>query len=44
MIWQAQRSQSAPDPSIYFECLDKQENWSENKKMGGGRTHSNAQE
>ncbi len=26
MIWQAQRSQSAPDPSIYFECLDKQEN------------------
>jgi hypothetical protein len=26
MIWQAQRSQSTPDPSIYFECLDKQEN------------------
>lgn len=26
MIWQAQHSQSAPDPSIYFECLDKQEN------------------
>ena len=26
MIWQAQRSQSTPDLSIYFECLDKQEN------------------
>ena len=26
MIWQAQRSQSTPDPSIYFKCLDKQEN------------------
>ena len=26
MIWQAQRSQSAPDASIYFECLDKREN------------------
>jgi len=25
MIWQAQRSQSIPDASIYFECLDKQE-------------------
>lgn len=26
MIWQAQRSQSAPDAKIYFECLDKREN------------------
>ncbi len=26
MIWQAQRSQSAPDASVYFECLDKREN------------------
>lgn len=24
MIWQAQRTQSAPDASIYFDCLDKQ--------------------
>ena len=24
MIWQAQRNQTAPDVSIYFECLDKQ--------------------
>jgi len=24
MIWQAQRSQSAPDAAIYFECLDRQ--------------------
>ncbi len=24
MIWQAQRSQSAPDATIYFECLSKQ--------------------
>ncbi len=24
MIWQAQRSQSSPDASIYFECLEKQ--------------------
>ncbi|MDE0798251.1 MAG: DUF1841 family protein [Nitrosomonadaceae bacterium] len=23
MLWQAQRNQSAPDSSIYFECLDK---------------------
>jgi len=23
MLWQAQRSQSTPDASIYFECLDK---------------------
>ena len=23
MLWQAQRNQSAPDASIYFECLDK---------------------
>tara|TARA_Y100001936_G_scaffold253975_1_gene322950 strand:- start:7435 stop:7854 length:420 start_codon:yes stop_codon:yes gene_type:complete len=23
MLWQAQRNQSAPDVSIYFECLDK---------------------
>ncbi|ALQ50686.1 DUF1841 family protein [Nitrosomonas ureae] len=23
MIWQAQRYQSAPDATIYFECLDK---------------------
>jgi hypothetical protein len=26
MIWQAQRSQSPPDATIYFECLDKQLN------------------
>lgn len=26
MIWQAQRSQSAPDATIYFDCLDKQGN------------------
>jgi len=26
MIWQAQRSQSTPDASIYFACLDKREN------------------
>ncbi|MCH9638784.1 MAG: DUF1841 family protein [Betaproteobacteria bacterium] len=26
MIWQAQRSQSAPDASVYFECLDRQLN------------------
>ena len=26
MIWQAQRSQSAPDAAIYFECLDRQLN------------------
>lgn len=26
MIWQAQRNQSIPDVSVYFECLDKQEN------------------
>jgi hypothetical protein len=24
MIWQAQRTQSAPDATIYFECLDRQ--------------------
>lgn len=24
MIWQAQRNQSAPDATIYFDCLDKQ--------------------
>jgi Domain of unknown function (DUF1841) len=23
MIWQAQRNQTAPDVSIYFECLDR---------------------
>lgn len=23
MIWQAQRQQAAPDPGIYFECLDR---------------------
>lgn len=23
MLWQAQRSQSTPDASIYFECLDR---------------------
>ena len=23
MLWQAQRNQSAPDASIYLECLDK---------------------
>jgi len=23
MLWQAQRNQSAPDSSVYFECLDK---------------------
>ena len=26
MIWQAQRNRSAPDASIYFECLDRSEN------------------
>jgi len=26
MIWQAQRSQSAPDAAIYFDCLDRREN------------------
>ena len=26
MIWQAQRTQSAPDAAIYFECLDRQLN------------------
>lgn len=26
MIWQAQRSQSAPDATIYFDCLDRWEN------------------
>ena len=26
MIWQAQRNQSAPDATIYFDCLDKQLN------------------
>ena len=26
MIWQAQRNQSAPDASVYFECLDRQQN------------------
>ena len=26
MIWQAQRSQTAPDESIYFECLDRRKN------------------
>lgn len=26
MIWQAQRNQSAPDASVYFECLDRSEN------------------
>ena len=24
MLWQAQRNQSAPDATIYFDCLDKQ--------------------
>lgn len=24
MIWQAQRRQTAPDPGIYFDCLDRQ--------------------
>jgi hypothetical protein len=24
MIWQAQRTQSTPDASVYFDCLDKQ--------------------
>lgn len=27
MIWQAQRNRSAPDASVYFECLDRSENW-----------------
>ncbi|MBA2483255.1 MAG: DUF1841 family protein [Nitrosomonas sp.] len=26
MIWQAQRNQTALDESIYFECLDRQQN------------------
>ena len=26
MIWQAQRTQSAPDAAIYFDCLDKRLN------------------
>lgn len=26
MIWQAQRNRSAPDASVYFECLDRSEN------------------
>ncbi len=26
MIWQAQRSQSAPDATIYFDCLDRRGN------------------
>lgn len=26
MIWQAQRCQSAPDATIYFDCLDKRLN------------------
>lgn len=26
MLWQANRDQSVPDASIYFECLDKGEN------------------
>jgi hypothetical protein len=26
MIWQAQRNQSAFDASVYFECLDRQQN------------------
>ena len=26
MIWQAQRDQTALDASVYFECLDRQEN------------------
>lgn len=26
MIWQAQRSQSAPNAEIYFDCLDRREN------------------
>ena len=26
MIWQAQRTQSAPDAIVYFECLDRQLN------------------
>jgi hypothetical protein len=25
MIWQAQRGQSAPDATIYFDCLDRRE-------------------
>ncbi|HBV20517.1 MAG TPA: DUF1841 family protein [Nitrosomonas sp.] len=24
MLWQAQRSQTAPDAALYFECLDRQ--------------------
>ena len=24
MLWQAQRSGTAPDPGIYFDCLDRQ--------------------
>lgn len=24
MIWQAQRNRSAPDPAVYFSCLDRQ--------------------
>lgn len=26
MIWQAQRNQTAPEMSVYFECLDRQQN------------------
>jgi|SRR3982750_2343948 hypothetical protein len=26
MIWQAQRNQAAPDETVYFECLERQEN------------------
>jgi len=26
MIWQAQRNQSAPDATIYFDCLDRRGN------------------
>jgi hypothetical protein len=26
MIWQAQRDQKALDATVYFECLDRQEN------------------
>jgi hypothetical protein len=26
MIWQSQRNRSAPDSTVYFECLDRREN------------------
>lgn len=34
MIWQAQRNQTSPDSTVYFDCLDKQLGFRDKTKTG----------